>query len=82
MGFVVGAVAASASFAIAFVGRASALEPALVLALQFVCWVAGLMPVAQGGHRTFKTGVNTDLVAYALVLGIYVSASVSGLGRP
>jgi len=81
MGFVMGAIAAFISGMAVFLGRGAGLDPVLVLALQFVFWTIGLMPVMQGGHRAFKTGVNTDLVAYSLVLGLYLSASVAWSGQ-
>ena len=82
MGFMMGSGIAVLCGLVVVLGVGVGLPTAPLILVQALCWSGGLISVVRGGHRAFKTGVNTDLVAYCLVLGLYLSGSVTWWGKP
>ena len=79
MGFVAGAVAAFLSWGIWALLEGAGLSRTWCYAALALVWVAGAIAPIKGGHHAFRTGVNTDVTAYALMAGIFVVISVEFL---
>lgn len=73
MGFFGAGLAATVSYGLMQLFGAKEEFGFALLAGLVVIWIASAIPVLSGGHRAFKTGVNTDLTAYAVGLALFIA---------
>ena len=79
VGFASGAVTAFISWGLWVLLEGAGFSRNWCYAAIALVWVAGAIPTIEGGHRAFRTGVNTDVTAYAVMAGLFVVITVEVL---
>ena len=73
MGFIISSIIVAISFALVLIFG----QELWVFLTIGVLVILGSIPAIKGGHRAFRTGVNTDVTAYAFGIAVGLAIAVS-----